>query len=157
MLCDDCKKNPASFFYKDVVGGTIRELHLCEDCARKKGIIGDKKLSPQEILQKLLKNSPPDDKQVTCPVCLLNLAEFRKFGRFGCAHCLKVFEPYIKTMIKEVQNSEKHIGKKAQPGGRRAIEIFRLREELRRALEKEAYEDAAKIRDQLRTLGVENV
>ncbi|MCX7995604.1 MAG: UvrB/UvrC motif-containing protein [candidate division WOR-3 bacterium] len=157
MLCDNCKKNPATFFYKDVSGEQIKEVHLCEECARKKGIISDKKLSPHEILQKLLKSVEKEDGQIVCPICLLTLSEFKKFGRFGCANCLKVFEPYIKTLIREVQNSEKHIGKKAKPGGRRIVEIFRLKEELRRALEKEAYEDAAKIRDQLKTMGVENV
>ncbi|MEO0123847.1 MAG: UvrB/UvrC motif-containing protein [candidate division WOR-3 bacterium] len=157
MLCDDCKKKPASIFFKDVSGGQIKEVHLCEDCAKKKGILSEKKLSPLEVLQKLLKNTSHEDENVICPVCFLNLAEFKKVGRFGCANCLNVFEPYIKTMIKEVQNSEKHIGKRAKPGGRRAIEVFRLKEELRRALEKEAYEDAAQIRDKLKTLGVENV
>jgi|UniRef100_A0A7V3VUE2 protein arginine kinase activator len=157
MLCDDCKKKPASIFYKDVSGNQIKEVHLCEDCARKRGLLLDKKLSPLEILQKLLKNYTYEDEKVICPVCFLSLAEFKKFGRFGCGNCLLTFEPYIKTMIKEVQTSEKHIGKKAKPGGRRAIEVFRLKEELRRALEKEAYEEAARIRDELKTLGVENV
>ncbi len=157
MLCDDCKKKPASIYFKDVSGGLIKELHLCEDCARKKGLLIDKNLSPLEILQKMLKNTSHDDEKVICPVCFLTLAEFKKLGRFGCSVCVSTFEPYIKTLIKEVQESEKHIGKKAKSSGRRAIEVFRLREELRRALEKEAYEDAAQIRDKLKTLGVENV
>lgn len=157
MLCDDCKKNPANLFFKDVSGGQIKEMHLCEECARKKGILSDKKLSPLEILQKLLKDKSHEDEKIICPVCFLSLSEFKKLGRFGCANCLNVFEPYIKTLIREVQNNEKHIGKRAKPGGRRAIEIFRLREELKCALEKEAYEDAAQIRDKLKKLGVENV
>ncbi len=157
MLCDDCKKKPASIYFKDVSGGQIKELHLCEDCARKKGLLIDKKLSPVEVLQKMLKDTSHDDEKVICPVCFLTLAEFKKIGRFGCSNCLLTFEPYIKTLIKEVQESERHIGKKAKSAGRRAIEVFRLREELRRALEKEAYEDAAQIRDKLKTLGVDNV
>ncbi|MEO0094824.1 MAG: hypothetical protein ABIL46_08425 [candidate division WOR-3 bacterium] len=157
MLCDECKMKPATIFFKDVSSGQIKEVHLCEDCARKKGLLVDKKLSPLEMLQKLLKNTSYEDEKVVCPICFLSLAEFKKIGRFGCANCIRIFEPYIKAMIKEVQNSEKHIGKKAKPGGRRAIEVFKLREELRRALEKEAYEVAAQIRDKLKTLGVENV
>jgi len=157
MLCDNCKQKPASIYFKDVSGGQIKELHLCEECARKKGLLIDKKLSPVEILQKMLKNTSHEDEKVICPVCYLTLAEFKKIGRFGCSNCLLVFEPYIKTLIKEVQESEKHIGKRAKSSGRRAIEVFKLREELRRALEKEAYEDAAQIRDKLKTLGVKNV
>lgn len=157
MLCDDCKQRPASIYFKDVSGGQIKELHLCEECARKRGLLLDKKMSPIEVLQKLLKNTGHDDDKVICPVCFLSLAEFKKIGRFGCSNCLTVFDAYIKNMIKEVQEGDKHIGKKAKSGGRRAIEIFKLREELRRALEKEAYGDAAQIRDKLKTLGVKNV
>lgn len=156
MVCDDCKQRPASIYFKDVSGGQIKELHLCEECAQKRGLFIDKKLSPIELLQKILRKTSHDDDKVICPVCFLTLAEFRRMGRFGCSNCLSVFEPFIKMLIKEVQEGEKHIGKKAKAGGRRAIEVFRLREELRRALEKEAYEDAAQIRDKLKTLGVEN-
>mgnify|MGYP005838525931 CR=1 FL=1 len=156
MLCDDCKQKPASIYFKDVSGGQIKELHLCEECARKRGLLIDKKLSPIEVLQKMLKKTSHDDDKVICPICFLTLAEFRKIGRFGCSNCLSVFEPFIKTLIKEVQESEKHIGKKAKTSGRRSIEVFKLREELRRALEKESYEDAAQIRDKLKSLGVED-
>ncbi|MEO0106815.1 MAG: UvrB/UvrC motif-containing protein [candidate division WOR-3 bacterium] len=157
MLCDDCKKNPASIYFKDASYGKIKELHLCEECAKKRGILLDKKLSPLEVLQKLLKEYNRQDEQIICPVCFLSLAEFKKFGRFGCSNCIAVFEPYIKNLIKEVQESNRHIGKR--PGSRqhKALEIFKLREELRKALEKEAYEEAAKIRDRLKELGFENV
>ncbi len=157
MLCDDCKQKPAKHFFKNVVGDQENILHLCEECARKRNLLNDKKPSPIELLHKISEKISHDDDRVICSVCCLSLAEFKKIGRFGCSNCLSVFEPYIKALIKEVQESEKHIGKRAKTGGRRAIEIFRLREELRRALEKEAYEDAAQIRDKLKTLGVENV
>lgn len=157
MLCDDCKQKPAKHFFKNVVGDQKNILHLCEECARKRNLLNDKKPSPIELLHKISEKISHDDDRVVCSVCCLSLAEFKKIGRFGCSNCLSVFEPYIKALIKEVQESEKHIGKRAKTGGRRAIEIFRLREELRRALEKEDYEDAAQIRDKLKTLGVENV
>uniref|UniRef100_A0A7C4XTU4 UVR domain-containing protein n=1 Tax=candidate division WOR-3 bacterium TaxID=2052148 RepID=A0A7C4XTU4_UNCW3 len=157
MLCDDCKKNPATIYFKDASYGKIKELRLCEECARKRGILLDKKLSPLEILQKLLKEQSLQDEKVLCPVCFLSLAEFKRYGRFGCCNCITVFEPYIKSLIKEVQESDRHIGKKVKPGARRVVEIFKLREELKRALEKECYEDAARIRDRLKELGVENV
>lgn len=157
MLCDNCKEKPAKYFFKNLVGGQENIFHLCEQCARKKNLLGDKKKSPIEVLNMMSEAISHDDHRVICPVCCLSLAEFKKIARFGCSNCLSVFEPYIRTLIKEVQESEKHIGKRTKAGGRRAVEIFRLREELRRALEKEDYEDAAQIRDKLKTLGVENV
>jgi len=158
MLCDDCKKKPATVFVKEVAAfGKTRELNLCEECAQKRGAINPKKLSPIEILQKLLKEKTAQDEKVICPNCFLSLAEFKRVGRFGCNNCLNVFEPYIKIWIKEIHNSDRHIGKKMKSGTRKGVEIFKLREELKKALEKESYEEAAKIRDKLKSLGVFNV
>jgi protein arginine kinase activator len=157
MLCDDCRKKSASVYFKEISYGKIRELHLCEECAQKRGLVPDKKLSPIEILQKMLREKDLQDEKVICPQCYLSLAEFKRLGRFGCGKCLEAFEPHIKHLIKEVQNSERHIGRRPKSGNRKAMEIYKLREELRRALAKELYDEAAQIRDKLKTYGVNNV
>ena len=157
MLCDDCKKKPATIFFKEVVPGKVVELHLCESCAQKRGLLMTQKMSPAEILQKLLKERSAKDEKVICPVCYLSLAEFKRHGRFGCSNCLNVFDPHIRKLIEQIQQSNKHIGKKAGQGDRKGFEVFKLREQLRKALEKEAYEEAAKIRDQLKNFGVDDV
>lgn len=157
MLCDDCKKKPAAVFFKEVFSGKTVELNLCLECAQKRGLLSAKKMSPTEILQKLLKEKSARDEQVVCPVCYLSLAQFKHLGRFGCSNCLAVFEPYIKNLIKEIQESNRHIGKKAKAGEKGGIEIFKLREDLKKALANEAYEQAAEIRDKLRALGIYNV
>ena len=36
MLCDDCKKNEASFHYKESINNVFNEIHLCHECAKKK-------------------------------------------------------------------------------------------------------------------------
>ena len=36
MLCDTCSKNPASVHLTEIIGGEITEVHLCEECAKKK-------------------------------------------------------------------------------------------------------------------------
>ncbi|OPX18357.1 hypothetical protein BXT86_01650 [candidate division WOR-3 bacterium 4484_100] len=157
MLCDDCKKNPATIIFKEVLPDRTVELHLCDECAAKRGLISAKKMSPLEVLHKLLKEKGARDAEVICPVCYLSLAEFKRSGRFGCSHCINTFEPYIKTLVKKIHNSDKHIGRKLVPGRKRGIEIYKLREELKKALEREAYEEAARIRDQLKDYGVEDV
>ncbi|HEC79551.1 MAG TPA: hypothetical protein ENI34_10520 [candidate division WOR-3 bacterium] len=157
MLCDDCRKRPATIFFKEVLPGKIVELHLCEACAQKRGLIMAQKMSQIEILQKLLKEKSAKDEKVICPVCYLSLAEFKRIGRFGCSHCLGTFQPYIKNLIKQIQQSDRHVGRKRTAGAKRGFEVFKLREQLKKALEKEAYEEAAKIRDKLKAFGVDNV
>ena len=139
MLCDDCKKKPASIFFKDVVSGKISELRLCLECAQKRGLVASKKMSPVEMLQKLLKEKNAHDEKIICPVCCLSLAEFKRVGRFGCSQCLNTFEPYVMHLIKEIQESDRHIGRKAKPGERKGVEIYRLLEELKKAIENDAY------------------
>jgi len=156
MLCDDCKRKPATIFFKDVVSGKISELHLCVECAQKRGLVSNKKMSPIEMLQKLLKEKNAHDEQIICPVCCLSLAEFKRVGRFGCSHCITAFASNIEHLIKEIQESDRHIGKRARPGEGKGVEIFKLREDLKKALENEAYEEAAKIRDRLKILGISN-
>lgn len=157
MLCDDCKKNPATIFFKEVLPGKVVELHLCEGCAQKRGLIMTKKMSPIEILQKLLKEKSAKDEDVICSICYLSLAEFKRVGRFGCSNCIKTFEPHIKNLIKQIHQSDKHVGRQPEHGEKKGFEIFKLREQLKRALEKEAYEEAAEIRDKLKNFGVNNV
>jgi len=158
MMCDDCKHRPATRPYKEfMMDGKVIEYNLCDECARKRGITGQKKLTPLEILQKLLKEKTAHDEQVICPECYLSLAEFKRIGRFGCASCLSVFEPHIKNLIREIHNADRHIGKRLKKGEHKGVEIYRLREELKKAIEKEAYEEAARIRDKLRSLDQDHV
>ena len=157
MLCDDCKKKSATIFFKEVLPEKTVELRLCEECAQKRGLVMATKISPLELLQKLLKEKSAKDEQLICSGCFLSLAEFKRAGRFGCSKCLDTFEPYVKNLIKQIHQSDRHIGRKLSPGEKKGIEIFRLREELKKALECEAYEEAAKIRDKLKNFGVDNV
>lgn len=157
MLCDDCKKKPATIYYKEVLPAKTSELHLCEACAQKRGLVMAQKLSPIELLHKLLRERSAKDEKVICPSCYLSLSEFKRIGRFGCQKCLDTFAPHIDTFIKQIQASDKHIGRRIGAGEKKGYEIFRLREELKSALAKEAYEEAAKIRDKLKDFGVNNV
>lgn len=157
MMCDDCKNKPATRPYKEhMMDGRVIEYHLCDECAKKRGITSQKKLSPLEILQKLLREKNEQDEQVICPVCCLSLAEFKRVGRFGCTSCIAIFEPHIRHLIREIHNADRHIGRKLGAGEHRGMEIYKLREELKKALAREAYEEAAKIRDRLRVLEESN-
>ena len=62
----------------------------------------------------------------------------------------------IKNLIKQIHQSEKHIGRHNVQGEQKGYEVYELREQLKRALEKEAYEEAAAIRDKLKKFGVES-
>ncbi|UCD06213.1 MAG: UvrB/UvrC motif-containing protein [candidate division WOR-3 bacterium] len=156
MLCDDCRNKPASIFFKEVLPDKTVELHLCDECASKRGLLVTKKLSPQEILQKLLRQKSAQDEKIICPNCYMSLAEFKRVGRFGCNQCITTFDDHIKHLIKQIHQSDRHIGRKSSSGTKKGFEIYKLREDLKNALDSEAYEDAAKIRDKLKDYGIED-
>ena len=100
--------------------------------------------------------------------------EFVKDSRFGCPDCYSVFDPLISDNIRHLQGSEKHVGKR--PAGYRSemeemngvgttgedpVNIPELSKEekirlmetrLKDAVRREEYEEAAKLRDEIRAL-----
>jgi protein arginine kinase activator len=157
MLCDDCRKKPASIFFKEVLPDKTVELRLCEECASNRGLLATKKLTPTEILQKLLRQKSTEDEKVICPGCYMSLAEFKRLGRFGCGQCVTAFDEHIRHLIKQIHQSDRHIGRRTAKGTKKGFEVYKLRADLKKALETEAYEEAAKIRDKLRNYGVDDV
>lgn len=157
MLCDVCKKRPATIKFKEVLPDATTELNLCDECAAKRGLLSPKQLSPLETLQKVLRQGTEHDEGVICPRCCMSLVDFKRAGRFGCSDCPATFADHIQHLIKQIHHSDRHIGRRPAPGAKRGLEVYRLREELKRALAKELYEDAARIRDKLREYGVKDV
>ncbi len=157
MLCDDCKKNKATKVYKEASQDKMIEMHLCDECAEKRGIIVKKNQLPIEILKNMLKSDAFDDATLICPKCLLSFAEFRRFQRFGCAECVRAFRSRIVPIIMSIHGVQQHIGRIPKKEKRGIVgEIIRLKTELKEALQHENYERAAELRDLLKKYG-ENV
>ncbi|NLE60258.1 MAG: DNA helicase UvrBC, partial [Planctomycetes bacterium] len=91
--------------------------------------------------------------RVKCPDCGITFVEFRNQGLLGCANDYEVFGRALTSVIERAQDGQtRHTGKR--PGQTVQIdpvqqERFRLQRELREAIEREDYEQAARIRDQL--------
>ncbi len=161
-LCQICHKNVAVMVITEIdEKGNKVEIAVCEECAKKKGVLeSDKTLNLNEIFKIMLKAREKEDKELKCARCLLSFYEFKKYGKFGCPDCFKVFEerliPFIKrlqTTIREREDEIFHKGKKVTAGTKRSLlfsEIKKLKIELKKAIEEENYEQAAKIRDRLR-------
>ncbi|MBU2458300.1 MAG: UvrB/UvrC motif-containing protein, partial [Planctomycetes bacterium] len=95
-----------------------------------------------------------------CPECGITMEQFRKQALLGCPKDYDVFESDLKEVIEKTQdNNLTHKGKipaqiqnssNAKPENQDKIE--ELQKQLSQAVEKEDYELAAKIRDQLKEL-----
>ncbi len=161
-LCQICHKNVAVMVVTEIdEKGNKIEIAICEECAKKKGVLeSDKTLNLEEILKIMVKAKEKENKELKCPRCFLSFYEFKKYGKFGCPECFKTFEeqlvPFIKRLqatIREKADEIFHKGKKVTIGAKRSLllsEIKKLRIELKKAIEEEDYERAAKIRDKLK-------
>jgi protein arginine kinase activator len=92
---------------------------------------------------------------VKCPDCGLTYADFKKIGRLGCGECYAAFRKYLAPLLKRIHGSSQHMGKtpfKAGKATKKKMDMQDLRTKLQRAIEAEEFEEAARIRDQIKEL-----
>lgn len=155
MLCQDCGKKEATVLYTEVIGDKVREYHLCQDCAEKRGL-SKPKSSWAELLLGMAKGLSAElkkeEEKLSC-TCGLTFMEFRKNGKLGCAACYSAFSEKLKPLLQRIHGATKHVGKfvtKDEDYLRVKREIVKLEEQLKRAVAKEDFEEAAKIRDRIK-------
>jgi protein arginine kinase activator len=156
MKCQACA-NPASVHLTEIVDGQKKELHLCQSCAEKQHLLTAQELNLPAILQTLIGQHvgtlTDELARLTCPACGIKYMEFRAEGRLGCPHDYEVFRRGLEPILERIHRSTRHVGKcprHAGPDAARQAEIVELRRQLRHAIDTEAYEEAARLRDVLR-------
>jgi protein arginine kinase activator len=158
MLCESCKKRQATVIFKDVVGDVIKKYHLCEECAYDKGLSKPKipePSSPNDMflhMAKDLSGGTKTEGRLRC-TCGLTFSQFRTTGKLGCAECYSSFGEKLKPLFKRIHGATRHLGKiitKDAEYLRVRREILKLEDRLRRAVAKEDFEKAAKLRDEIK-------
>jgi protein arginine kinase activator len=166
MKCENCHKNPATFHYVERENEQIvKDIHLCEECTRQKGI-QNVQFSLSTVLGQLIDpqaaGGGPVSKEMadlTCPRCGITYLEFRQKTRLGCAQDYEVFRKALVPLLEKIHGHTQHKGKSPSPGGgakmSRQKVLFDLRRELETQIKAEHYEEAARLRDQIRQLETE--
>ena len=100
----------------------------------------------------------PDEPAVLnreCDICGVKFVDFRNSGRLGCPHDYEVFRDELLPLLENIHGETKHCGKtprRLPQNKQMQSELIQLRKQLLQAVNKEAYEEAAKLRDQIRRL-----
>ena len=155
MKCQSCD-NSATVHLTDIVDGKKKELHLCQTCAQKQQLLAHQELNLPAILQTLIGHHvgqlSDELARLTCPVCGIKYMEFRAEGRLGCPHDYTVFRAGLQPLLMRIHRAERHVGKvPARRPARLAVQSeMELRRQLRRAVDEERFEEAARLRDLLR-------
>ena len=108
-----------------------------------------------------------------CKTCGESYDEFIKTGLLGCPDCYDIFEDRLDPILKKLQGNTKHLGRGLKGSSKKienninnnteikkedkiedknTIKLNKLNEDLKQAIKEERYEDAAKIRDEIKKI-----
>lgn len=161
MLCQACNKNEANLHYTKIINGEVEELHLCEECSKNNGEFDfDKTFSFHKILTELIdgvqdKTVEKETEEIYCEKCNLSYSEFKQTGKLGCDECYTSFKEKLLPIIKSVQGNQKHLGKipsRANEGIKIKRQLSDLKKELETKIQKEEFEEAATLRDEIKEI-----
>lgn len=137
-----------------IISNKIHKVHLCEDCARDKGVTDPEGFSLEDLFSKsgLGTESKSEQEGPSCLSCGLSPSDLKKHGRLGCPDCYTHLGALIVPMLDNMHKGSVHRGKVPRRANERVSRskcLVDLETSLKTAVEEERYEDAAEIRDKL--------
>lgn len=179
MKCQNCGKEEANVRYTQIINGVKKEVYLCTNCARELGVdtleMPDLSMNFSSFLGDFFNDYMERDllpsfstEVVKCKNCGMNYDDFIKTGMFGCSNCYSTFSVPIETLLKNLQGTTTHTGRKPssikepikvqktntkqKKEIKEESKIIKLQKDLEKAIKEEKYEEAAKIRDEIKQL-----
>lgn len=168
MLCDICHTNEATVHLTEIVNDKVTKMHLCEKCARDKGEEMETHFGLTDLLAGLADFGVPTEAKgapkmaVKCPSCGFTFQDFQRIGRLGCPVCYETFQVQLSSLLKRIHGSDVHMGKMPlkAPAAHSSVntavkespDIKDLKLKLQDAIQREAFEEAAILRDKIRAL-----
>jgi protein arginine kinase activator len=171
MKCQRCQENEAVVHVSRIINSEKTEHHLCEACATQGGFdLQFKSMCSPFLTSGMFSGSAfntaggipafgsGSKRNTICPECGISFEDFRKSGLFGCSHCYETFHEQLDPVLRRVQGGIRHIGRpvcKTEQSKEQQIlksKLADLRIELATAVKLEIYEQAARIRDEIRGL-----
>lgn len=163
MLCENCKKNNATTYFKRNINGNIQEVYLCSECAAKLNINGmSSSLFDFFMPNQFRVRAEREQKKCSCGTTFHSISQT---GKVGCPDCYETFKSELASILKKINGSRVHTGrgperlKKSQDEFNEAknessgiLGEEQLRKQLEDAIKCENFEEAAKLRDQIKAL-----
>ncbi len=164
MICESCQENEATVHITTGSGLNKTERYLCETCANKSfsnqfTSFSDDSFNIHQLLQSLSAQQAVETskkQQKHCETCGSTIESILKKGKFGCADCYGTFSAKSSEIITKVQLYQtQHAGKVPEKSSaylKMKKEIESLKEKLSGLVEHQEFEEAAVVRDQIKSL-----
>ncbi len=165
MMCEECGKRPAILNVTVLFAGKKISRSLCPVCAAKMQR-GDAAGAQSAVMGSL--RTEESVQHLSCPQCGTTGEKLLKEGRVGCAECYKTFRSILKDVLMSLNGVDHHVSDGWEEDHSDAPEEIQLevaqmtepsdeekkaaslREALFEAVQREDFEEAARLRDQIR-------
>ena len=145
MKCQNCNERQATVHYTETINGVTKSMDICEVCAAKlQGETGFFPFFAEAFAQQ-------EKSVTTCPTCGATLDFFKRYNKFSCPDCYNAFAPYTDRILKQIHKTNRH--KKEMPA--QSSKLKNLAAQLENAVSTENYEEAAKLRDEIKKIKAE--
>ena len=164
MLCEECGVNEASVHIQAIgPDGTSTGRAVCEECFNKirskmggSGVLDLGSLFGALMQKFQQKQEKEQDRfEGSCPNCGMTWSKVRSSGVVGCSGCYKAFHEPIEELLVKNNGSALYVAAMPDDTVNNREKVFRLRSlraKMAEAIEKEDFEQAARIRDEIRGL-----
>jgi len=173
MLCSICNQNEATIHIQEIINNKKQALHICNECAVKKGIENADMTSINiaEILYKLSAVKDNSDMGISeegdinskietttpavlmCGKCGWDVRKFKQTGRLGCEECYHSFASLLTETLMNMHRGPVHTGKEPLISNIKdtsvKLDLMTLQKKLEQHVQREEYEEAAKVRDKI--------
>ena len=174
MKCQKCKKKTATVIYTENINGKKTKYSICEDCAKEldiDNIIIDEfnnSLFKSFFKQNLVQEKKQQESK-KCSVCGCTFEDIIKNEKLGCSNCYEEFSEKLDLIFKKMHGKNRHIGRKLDESKEeidstekvktvaaevKNTEILEIK--LKELIQNEEYEEAAKIRDEIKKIKEKN-
>jgi protein arginine kinase activator len=167
MKCQICQENEGTIQYTEIVDGQKSIQWLCPACAEREGITPTEgtPLSHgglESFLGGMLSGpgggpattrESPVPSGLACECCGYPFEQLQQKGQLGCPDCYTAFRSQLLPMLRRYHGHISHMGKIPRSFGPDTAlrqEVGRLRLQLEQAVAMENYEEAARLRDEIR-------
>jgi protein arginine kinase activator len=164
--CNKCHERQANVKLVRVVEGKAHAFYLCNECAAEVSPYQQQALSWQELLEKVFsqivkdQSDPPDPAEANdevephCQACGMTFSAYGKSFLLGCPECYEAFGDWLERQLERLHGATRHVGRAPRrhsvgtidEGASTAV----LKKDLERAVLREDFKTAARLRDRIR-------
>jgi protein arginine kinase activator len=159
MKCEHCNQNEATFFYEETINGQKRQMHLCAECAAK--MQGELPKFPsfsnfgEGLFGSLFGLSAAPKSGKICEGCGASWQKLHSAGKAFCPQCYLTFREELEPTLRQLHGNVTHVGRAPADEvakSEKEQKLSALKKALEEAIKSESFEQAAKLRDEIRAI-----